>query len=764
MNDANETTNDDLKDRIMEHALHEMLGDESPPDLTDKITAMSAHVTEEENSPAGLVKHEGRKRTSRTRWAVWTTAAILLVGVGVLSWFGTSATRSDVNWEVARYKNVDMGMLEEREMKSRDISSPRETGSAVAPDGESGRVIVYDPARVQTGYGGHDTRSDRESLSSAQQTQSELLRAQAKLLSANSTSTNVNAGNGAVPTSGFAFVSGQAGREPEVLSGAQGAGMDMDEMMFGGESRRTRRSGVDERNFAHPRFWGDQSSQSPFPGFTSDLDIPFRQQSFRLPEGRGPANRGDQYARIIENDFLTVTDHPKSTFSIDVDTASYANVRKFLMQHHTLPPPDAVRIEELVNYFSYDYAGPESDDPFAAHLEVTTCPWDPKHRLVRVGLQGQEIEAEERPSSNLVFLIDVSGSMNQPDKLPLVKRGMQILAEHLEEKDRVAIVVYASSEGLVLPSTTGDEREKIVAALDGLSAGGSTNGGAGIELAYKIAQEHAIEGGVNRVILCTDGDFNVGTTSTGDLQRLVESKAKDGTYLTVLGFGRGNLNDQMMETVSNKGNGNYHYVDSMKEAQKVLIEQMGGTLVTIAKDVKIQIEFNPSQVGAYRLIGYENRIMATEDFDNDKKDAGEIGAGHSVTALYELVPAGQAVDAAAAGPLKYQQPTAVTAAAASGEMLTLYVRYKRPAEDRSKKLEFPLKDQGASFGQASPDTKFAAAVAAFGMLLRGSAFSGNANYDAVLEMASSAVGEDEHGYRAELVEMIGRARGVAGKE
>jgi len=371
-----------------------------------------------------------------------------------------------------------------------------------------------------------------------------------------------------------------------------------------------------------------------------------------VPEGRGPGRAGDRYDALVENPFRTVKDHPLSTFSIDVDTASYANVRRFLLQEGRLPPPDAVRIEELVNYFDYDYAGPEDDVPFAAHIEVAGCPWTPGHRLVRVALKGKEFPDEQRPPSNLVFLLDVSGSMNSPDKLPLLKQGMKLLAEQLGENDRVAIVVYAGSEGLVLPSTPGTDQATILGALERLQAGGSTNGGAGIDLAYRIAQENFIEGGVNRVLLCTDGDFNVGTTSTGDLVRMVEERATAGVFLSVLGFGRGNLNDAMMENISNKGNGNYAYIDGVTEARKVLVEQMGGTLVTIAKDVKIQIKFNPAQVAAYRLIGYENRILAAEDFDDDEKDAGEIGAGHTVTALYELVPAGMEVDLPTVDPLQ----------------------------------------------------------------------------------------------------------------
>ncbi len=481
--------------------------------------------------------------------------------------------------------------------------------------------------------------------------------------------------------------------------------------------------------------------------------------------GHGPGLGGDQYDHLIENPFRTVKDHPLSTFSIDVDTASYANVRRFLFQQGQLPPPDAVRIEELINYFEYEYAGPEDEDaPFAAHVEAAGCPWNPDHRLVRLGIKGREFPDEERPRSNLVFLLDVSGSMSSHDKLPLLRSGMELLAGQMRENDQVAIVVYASAEGLVLPSTSGARREEILAALGQLRAGGSTNGGAGIELAYRIAREDSIPGGVNRVLLCTDGDFNVGTTGTGELVRLVEEGARSGVFLSVLGFGRGNLNDAMMEKISNKGNGNYAYIDSLSEARKVLVWQMGGTLITIAKDVKIQVEFNPAQVAAYRLIGYENRILAAEDFNDDREDAGEIGAGHTVTALYEVVPIGAEVDAPAVDPLKYQSPgRPQDDQTARDELLTLKLRYKQPDADESRLLEIPFVDRRGGFAQASPDLQFAAAVASFGLLLRDSKYKGTSSYDAVLEIAAATKGPDRHGYRAEFLEMVRRARALAGR-
>jgi len=475
-------------------------------------------------------------------------------------------------------------------------------------------------------------------------------------------------------------------------------------------------------------------------------------------DGHGPGEGGDRYARIIENPFLDVTDNPLSTFSIDVDTASYAKTRRFIEQESCLPPPDAVRIEEFVNYFSYDYAPPEGNVPFSAHVEVAACPWQPEHRLLRIGLKGKEIPRDDRPAANLVFLLDVSGSMQPEDKLPRVRRAMHLLAEQLREQDRVAMVVYAAASGLVLPSTSGFQQEKIAAALDALEAGGSTNGGDGIRLAYDTAQASFIKGGTNRVVLCTDGDFNVGTTSTAELERLIEERAKGGVFLTVLGFGMGNHNDEMMEKLADKGNGNYGYVDSEQEARKLLVEQAGGTLVTIAKDVKLQLEFNPLAVGAYRLIGYEDRMLRAEDFNDDKKDAGEIGAGHTVTALYELVPPGKPVETPAIDELKYQRPAAPTEAAASGELLTLKLRYKDPDGEASHEpLVIAARDDGHGFAQATADFKFASAVAGFGLLLRGSEFKGNLTYAAVLELAGEGLGPDPNGHRAAFVELVKKA-------
>ena len=485
--------------------------------------------------------------------------------------------------------------------------------------------------------------------------------------------------------------------------------------------------------------------------FSSDV-----YESLAVLQNAAETQFGDRFKGIQDNPFRDVAGNPLSTFSIDVDTASYSKVRMYLMQHGRLPSPAAVRIEELVNYFDYNYEPPTDDRPFSASMQVASCPWNNKHRLARIGIKGKEFDSD-RPSSNLVFLLDVSGSMNRSNKLPLVIDGMKELVENLTENDSVAIVVYAGAAGLVLDATPGDQKKTIIDSLERLKAGGSTAGAQGIQLAYDVARDHFIPGGTNRVILCSDGDFNVGVSNTDALVKLAEENAKSNIFLSVLGYGIGNHNDAMMEQVSNKANGNYAFIDSAAESHKVLVEQMQGTLVTIAKDVKIQIEFNPAAVQSYRLIGYENRILAAKDFDDDTKDAGEIGAGHTVTALYEIVPAGaEATDGVQ--DLKYQKKVKLSKKAGNGELLTLKLRYKPPTESVSKLLEFPIKDDGKTFSQVDQDFQFAASVAAFGMLLRNSPHKGEANYDAVEELATAGAQGDLVGYRTEFVEMVKRAK------
>ena len=461
----------------------------------------------------------------------------------------------------------------------------------------------------------------------------------------------------------------------------------------------------------------------------------------------------ESYDHIEENRFRRVEADPLSTFSIDVDTASYANVRRFITDG-MLPPAGAIRIEELVNYFRFDYPQPSANEPFSITTELTPCPWNPRHRLALIGLQGRELKDREPSPRNLVFLIDVSGSMMPPDKLPLVRTAMRMLTDVLTERDRVAIVVYAGASGLVLPSTTGENKDRIHRALAQLEAGGSTNGASGIRLAYQVARSNFIVGGVNRVILATDGDFNVGVTNQSELVSLIERERESGVFLSVLGVGTGNLKDSTMEKLADKGNGNYSYLDTLREARKVLVREAGATLDTIAKDVKIQVEFNPRAVFAYRLIGYENRLLKNEDFNDDKKDAGEIGAGHSVTALYEVVPVGVTVSTSDVDPLKYQRETRPTRAAASGELLTVKVRYKAPDGDTSRLLTRVVMNTPASM---SANVGFASAVAEFGMVLRGSPDSGDASVPAAVARARRFRGSDNEGYRSEFIVLAERA-------
>ena len=463
----------------------------------------------------------------------------------------------------------------------------------------------------------------------------------------------------------------------------------------------------------------------------------------------------ESYAHIAENDFRLVSASPLSTFSIDVDRASYSNIRRFI-QDGERPPVDAVRIEEMINYFPYEWGSVGREHPFSVTTEVWDAPWERDHRLVRIGLHARSIDTEDLPPSNLVFLLDVSGSMRPENKLPLLKKAFALLVDQLRPQDRVAIVVYAGAAGLVLPSTPGNKREKILAALDKLQAGGSTAGGAGLELAYATAFEHFMDGGNNRIILATDGDFNVGASSDAKMVRLIEQERDGGTFLTVMGFGTGNLKDSKMEQIADHGNGNFHYVDGLLEARKVLVEEMGGTLFTLAKDVKLQIEFNPASVAGYRLIGYENRVLADEDFNDDTKDAGELGAGHTVTALYEVVPVGVAVPREEMDDLRYQpRPDDLPASEFADEMMYVKVRYKDPDGTKSKLLEQAVADRSRS---PSVDFRFATAVAGFGMLLRDSKHAGDLTLGDVVGLAEKGKGDDPRGYRGEFIRLVEATR------
>jgi Ca-activated chloride channel family protein len=469
-------------------------------------------------------------------------------------------------------------------------------------------------------------------------------------------------------------------------------------------------------------------------------------------------DNAESYERIRDNPFLRPRDNPLSTFSVDVDRASYSNVRRFISMGQR-PPKDAVRIEEMVNYFAYDYPEPDRRHPFSVTTEVARAPWNDRNLLVRVGLQARRLSPSSLPPNNLVFLIDVSGSMSGEDRLPLVKESLRLLVKQLREQDRVAIVVYAGAAGLVLPPTSGDQKHVILGALDRLHAGGSTAGGAGIRLAYEVARQYHQRDGNNRVILATDGDFNVGASSDAEMERLIEEKRQQGTFLSVLGFGRGNLKDSKMEKLADKGNGNYAYIDNIVEAQKVLVDEMAGTLLTLAKDVKLQVEFNPRRVGSYRLIGYENRMLRKEDFNDDTKDAGEIGAGHSVTALYEIVPLHDEQRRGDVDPLRYQSSPRDSFKSPDRELMELmYVklRYKQPNANDSRLLEHAV--MMPSRYRASADFRFAAAVAAFGMVLRESEYRGHATLESVLELARESLGHDEAGHRAGFVRLVEQVR------
>lgn len=461
------------------------------------------------------------------------------------------------------------------------------------------------------------------------------------------------------------------------------------------------------------------------------------------------------YTSIDENNYKNAVESPVSTFSIDVDAASYSNVRRFLTNGQK-PPVDAVRIEEMINYFNYNYQQPTGEHPFAIHHELATCPWNKDNMLLHIGLQGKKVETENLPASNLVFLLDVSGSMNSPNKLPLLKQAFKLLVNQLRDEDRVAIVVYAGSSGLVLPSTKGDEKEKILNALNHLNAGGSTAGAAGLKLAYKVARENFIDGGNNRIILATDGDFNVGISSNAQMERLIEKERENGVFISVLGFGMGNYKDDKMEIIADKGNGNYSYIDNILEAKKVLVNEFGGTLFTIAKDVKIQIEFNPAIVEEYRLIGYENRKLNKEDFDNDKKDAGELGSGHTVTALYEIKLADK--HANKDQNLKYQSTQLNKKALSKDEIATVKFRYKKPEGKKSTLITREIPMNVTANDLLSENYKFSAAVAGFGMLLRDSEHKGKCNYKMLISMAQKSKGEDEEGYRSEFIRLMRLAR------
>jgi Ca-activated chloride channel homolog len=479
-------------------------------------------------------------------------------------------------------------------------------------------------------------------------------------------------------------------------------------------------------------------------------------QSYSSVTTQVQADKKDEsYTSINENGYKNPVQSPLSTLSIDVDAASYSNVRRFL-NDGTIPPADAVRVEEMINYFDYDYPQPLGVHPFKIIYELGECPWNKENKLLHIGLQGKKFSNNEIPASNLVFLIDVSGSMSSENKLPLVKKAFKLLVSQLREKDKVAIVVYAGSSGLVLPSTSGDKKAVILNALDQLQSGGSTAGAAGLKLAYKVAEDNIMEDGNNRIIIATDGDFNVGPSSNSEMEQMIIKYREKGIFISVAGFGMGNYKDDKMEIIADKGNGNYSYIDNLMEAKKVFINEFSSTLYTIAKDVKIQIEFNPAYVAEYRLVGYENRLLNEEDFDNDKKDAGELGAGHTVTALYEIVPTGS--DHSYTRKLKYQKSEVISLLPENNELATIKFRYKKPDGTKSILMEETIPCETVNLNEASNNFKFSAAVAGFGMLLRNSDYKGDINYDEILDLARSSKGKDNDGFRAEFINLVELAK------
>ena len=507
------------------------------------------------------------------------------------------------------------------------------------------------------------------------------------------------------------------------------------------------------------------SSSTPFANADRKFTPPRIIKDEEVKEEEKPAEfNTEDYDHIVENRFLAATQNPLSTFSIDVDEAAYSNVRRYI-NNGSIPPAGAVRIEEMINYFDYTYPQPQNDEPFTVNTEMSECPWSPQHRLVHIGLQGKEIPVQNLPNANIVFLIDVSGSMEDANKLPLVKSSMKLLADQLRPDDKVAIVVYAGNAGLVLPATSGSNKIAIKEAIDQLEAGGSTAGGEGIQLAYKVARENFIKGGNNRIILATDGDFNVGASSDDELVSMIEKERQSGIFLSVLGYGMGNYKDNKMQQLADKGNGNHSYIDNINEARKVLVTEFGSTLFTIAKDVKIQIEFNPAKVQAYRLIGYENRVMAAEDFNDDKKDAGELGSGHTVTALYEVIPTGVKNDfTGKVDELKYQPAKSTVAISGGDEIMTIKLRYKKPDGDVSKLIVHPVTDSHITLANTSDNFRFSAAVASFGMLLRNSEFKQSSSYQQVVELAKGAKGTDTNGYRQEFINLAKSAGSLTVKK
>lgn len=792
MSDSQPTA-DDYRDRLVDRVLAQALGDERPPDLSSVI---AQRVADAQAEVASTTQGRGVMQSRRVWITLLATAASLMVAAFV--WQANdhreAAEVARVLVDVSRRSQEAASEGEASELSQQESVDPLSSTASKSASGPTQQDNAAEKKVHTYNLGFSPTAAEKAAM-----------RSQVQILDGPESGPSVANDQRRRYKTGALDEAGDSVAGPTMYMGNYGAFEPDSSDVSQPESKRqlspsnffNRKPGtvagvpikaVPSTPPATPlpspyyltddvQYYAPEPAKGPF-GFGGGGEWPGR---VRL---NGLSASSDRYEPIHENAFVKpVGEDALSTFSIDVDTASYANVRQYLRDMRQMPSADAVRIEELVNYFDYGYEAPkpENEEPFAANLGCSACPWKPEHKLVRIGVKGREVAVDKRPLSNLVFLVDVSGSMNEENKLPLVVSGLQALVNKLGENDRVAIVVYAGSEGLVLPSTSGEQKDVIRTALDRLTAGGSTAGGAGLRLAYEIAEKNKIVGGVNRVVLCTDGDFNVGMTGTEEIAQFVETRAKEtNVYLTVLGFGRGNLNDAMLEQISGRGDGNYAYIDDFKEAHRVLSSDLSKTLVAIAKDVKMQVEFNPKKVASYRLIGYENRVMAAEDFNNDAKDAGDIGAGHTVTALYEVVPIGVEEPAPAVDGLKYQADAAaveddaahveLTAdseepTAFADELLTLKIRYKQPEGGASKKIEFPLEDgeSDKSVAEADADFRWAAAVAEFGMLLRNSRHVGDGSFDAVLELARGAIGDDPQGYRAEFVDLVRRAKEVSGR-
>ncbi|MBU6385609.1 MAG: von Willebrand factor type A domain-containing protein [Planctomycetes bacterium] len=747
------------------------------PTRTDRVRESIAIASQNADARKDLeeIKRSGHKKVRQRRFLMAMTAGLAAGLAGTAFWLSTP--NSSEEFSLIQIEPLNARVLETTATEWTEENSAREqSGLALTPKSPSSLPEIlardYDESKTLSegvdDYLVKDSKSQEWFGKKADSLQDNVGRLSRSVAAADAAQGLPSFQTPAGP--GFGLPGGGGGLGGAMGGQGRGSG-GPSKALSGGESAATVRSedrfrretGTDKTEL-EAELDLKQDSLGIFPEELKQ-NVPSLSKSSKANERVS----GDRFDWIPETPFVSVQKEPLSTFSIDVDTASYSKLRQYVLENKVVPPPSAIRIEEWLNYFDYQYPGPQGNDPFAAHMKLGDCPWNTKHKIVRVALQAKKVASQDRPKSNLVFLIDVSGSMGDANKLPLVKRTLNLLTAQLREQDKVAIVVYAGASGCVLPSTRGAHKDQILASINELQSGGSTNGGSGIELAYKIAKENFIPGGVNRVLLCTDGDFNVGVTGTDALVSMMQEQAKSNIFLTCLGYGIGNYNDSMMEQISDKGNGTYAMVDSESEARRVMTEQLSGTLMTVAKDVKIQIEFNPAKVHSYRLIGYENRRLAAADFNNDKKDAGEIGAGHRVTALYEVVPIGQADSIPGAiDELRFSQAgkpeTKLTEVeSASKEWLLLKIRSKQPESSESTKQEFVLGDVASTLdyeGQQS-DFDWALSIAEFGLLMRRSELAPSLSWEKMLARAMDSTASDP--YRQECITIMQRARSLSGQ-